>query len=204
MTNRPAVYAIDGLVPVVHEGAFVHPSAVLIGDVIVGAGCYIGPCACLRGDFGRIEISRNANVQDCCVIHSDPDCDTLVDADATIGHGAILHCCRIERNALIGMRALVMDNALIGRSAVVAAGSVVRRGMQVPPQMLVAGTPARILRKLSAEEIAVNVERGRAYAELTRRSLALMTATPARTRVEPGRRRLATRHRSRPLLEPAG
>jgi len=73
------VYEIDGIVPVVDPTAFVHPSAVLIGDVIVGPGCYIGPCASLRGDFGHIEVRAGANVQDACVLHGFPGVGTIVD-----------------------------------------------------------------------------------------------------------------------------
>jgi len=76
----PKVYAIDGITPVVHPSAFVHPSAVLIGDVIVGPRAYIGPCACLRGDFGRIVVEEGANTQDTCMLHGFPGKDTVVDA----------------------------------------------------------------------------------------------------------------------------
>ena len=83
------VYAIDGLTPVVHPDAYVHPSAVLIGDVIIGARCYIGPCACLRGDFGRLILHDGANVQDTCVLHGFPGADTVIEEDGHIGHGAV-------------------------------------------------------------------------------------------------------------------
>ena len=95
----PKVYAIDGLTPVVDPSAFVHPSAVLIGDVLVGARAYVGPCASLRGDFGRIVIEAGANIQDSCVLHGFPGKDTVVGADATVGHGAVLHGCILRRGA---------------------------------------------------------------------------------------------------------
>jgi phenylacetic acid degradation protein len=82
------VYAIDGIVPVVDPAAYVHPSAVLIGDVVVGAGAYVGPCASLRGDFGRLFIGVGANVQDCCVMHGFPGSDTIIEENGHIGHGA--------------------------------------------------------------------------------------------------------------------
>src|SRR3546814_8837913 len=110
------VYAINGLVPVVDASAFVHPSAVLIGDVIVGPGVYIRPLASLRGDFGRIIIKAGGNVQDTCVLHGTAQTDTVVDEDGHIGHGAVLHGCFIARNAMVGMNAVVMDGAVIGRS----------------------------------------------------------------------------------------
>ena len=111
-------YEIDGLTPVVDPTAFVHPSAVLIGDVIVGPGCYVGPCASLRADFGRIVLHEGVNVQDTCVLHGFPGADTVVEADGHIGHGAIVHGARICRNALVGIHAVVNDNAVVGDSAV--------------------------------------------------------------------------------------
>src|SRR5258705_5388834 len=117
----PKVYSIDGIIPVVHSSAFVHPSAVLIGDVIVGARAYIGPAACLRGDFGRIVVEEGANIQDTCMLHGFPGKDTVVGADATIGHGAVLHGCVVGRGALVGMNCVVNDNAEIGDDAAVAA-----------------------------------------------------------------------------------
>ena len=110
--NPLRVYAIDGIVPVVDPTAFVHPTAVLIGDVIVGPGCYVGPCASLRGDFGRLILERGANLQDTCVMHGFPGTDTVVEEDGNVGHGAVLHGCRIGKNALIGMNAVIMDNAV--------------------------------------------------------------------------------------------
>ena len=115
------VYSIDGVTPVVHPTAFVHPTAVLIGDVIVGPRCYIGPLASLRGDFGRILINEGANIQDSCVLHGFAESDTVVDVDGHIGHGAVLHGCKIGRNALVGMNAIVMDDAIIGESSIVGA-----------------------------------------------------------------------------------
>ncbi len=140
------VYSIDGITPVVDPTAFVHPSAVLIGDVIVGAGCYVGPGACLRGDFGHIDSARGANIQDTCVLHGFPGTDTIVEEDGHIGHGVVLHGCIVRRNALVGMNAVVNDNAEIGESAIVAAMAVVKAKMVVPPRTLVAGIPARVVR----------------------------------------------------------
>ena len=186
----PIVYSINGVTPVVDPSAFVHPSAVLIGDVIVGARCYIGPCASLRGDFGRIEVRAGANLQDSCVAHGFPGTDTIVAEEGHVGHGAILHGCVVERNALIGMNAVINDNAVIGESAIVAAMAFVKAKMVVPPRMLVAGVPARIVRGLSETELAWKVEGTQSYQELTRRSLATMRATTPLAAVESDRRRI--------------
>lgn len=184
------VYSIDGVTPVVHPTAYVHPSAVLIGDVIIGPDCYIAPNAALRGDFGRIIVEAGSNIQDCCIVHGFPERDTLVEEYGHIGHGAILHCCRIGRNALIGMNAVVMDNAVVGESAIVAAMAFVKAGMVVPPRTLVAGIPAKVVRELSQEEIDWKIEGTVLYQSLARRSLATMAETVALTEVEPDRKRV--------------
>ena len=185
------VYAIDGITPVVDPTAYVHPSAILIGDVIVGAGCYVGPGASLRGDFGRLEVRAGANIQDLCVMHGFPGTDTIVEEDGHVGHGAVLHGCIVQRNALVGMNAVVNDNAVIGESAIVAAMAFVKAGFVVPQRTLVAGIPARVVRELTEQEMAWKVEGTRSYQELTRRSLATMTATTPLPAPEPGRKRLA-------------
>ncbi len=184
------VYEIDGVTPVVDPTAYVHPSAVLIGDVMVGADCYIGPAACLRGDFGRIDIRAGANIQDTCVLHAFPGFGTVVEEGGHIGHGAVLHGCTVERNALVGMNAVINDNAVIGESAIVAAMAFVKAGTIVPPRMLVAGMPARILRALTTLELAWKAEGTASYHQLTRRSLSTMRATAPLAAPEPGRKAL--------------
>jgi len=184
------VYAIDGIVPVVDPSAYVHPSAVLIGDVIVGPNFYVGPCASLRGDFGRLILERGANVQDTCVMHGFPGTDTVIEEDGHIGHGAVLHGCRIGRNALIGMNAVIMDNALIGESSIVAASAFVKAGAEIPARSLVAGMPAKVIRELSDEEIGWKSAGTRTYQDLTLRCLATMEETTPLEAVEPDRKRI--------------
>ncbi|AEC18916.1 Phenylacetic acid degradation protein PaaY [Pusillimonas sp. T7-7] len=184
------VYAIDGITPVVDPSAYVHPSAVLIGDVIVGPGVYIGPLASLRGDFGRITLKAGSNVQDGCIIHGIAESDTLVDVDGHIGHGAVLHGCTIGRNALVGMNAVVMDRAVIGESSIVAAMAFVKIGLEIPARSLVVGSPARVLRELSDAEIAGKTFGTRQYQRLTTRSLETMQAVAPLVQVEENRPRL--------------
>ncbi|RIX43473.1 MAG: phenylacetic acid degradation protein PaaY [Rhodocyclales bacterium GT-UBC] len=184
------VYAIDGIVPVVDPTAYVHPSAVLIGDVIVGPGCYIGPCASLRGDFGRLILEAGANLQDTCVMHGFPGTDTVVEENGHIGHGAVLHGCRIGKNALIGMNAVIMDNAVIGESSIVAASAFVKASVEIPARSLAAGVPAKVIRALSEEEMAWKVDGTRTYQELTRRCLATMVETSPLTAIEADRKRI--------------
>lgn len=182
------VYSIDGITPVVDPSAYVHPSAVLIGDVIVGPGAYIGPCACLRGDFGRIVVEAGANVQDTCVMHGFPGKDTVVGAGANIGHGAVLHGCVIGRGALIGMNCVVNDNAEIGEDTVVAAMAFVRAEAKIPARSLAAGIPAKVMRTLSEEEILWKRGNAELYQELAKRSAQTMQLVDALPAVEPGRK----------------
>ena len=186
----PKVYAIDGITPVVHPSAFVHPSAVLIGDVIVGARAYIGPCACLRGDFGRIVVEEGANIQDTCMLHGFPGKDTVVGAESTIGHGAVLHGCVIGRGALVGMNCVVNDNAEVGDDAVVAALAFVKAEAKVEPRTLVAGIPARALRALNAQELRWKKDNMHLYQQLAERSATTMQEVEALTEVEVNRKRI--------------
>ena len=188
--SKLRVYAIDGIVPVVDPSAYVHPSAVLIGDVIIGPNCYVGPCASLRGDFGRLILEAGANLQDTCVMHGFPGTDTVVEENGHIGHGAVLHGCRISKNALVGMNAVIMDNAVIGESSIVAASAFVKASQVIPPRTLVAGVPAKIIRPLSDEEMAWKADGTRTYQELTKRCLATMVETAPLSEIEPGRKRI--------------
>jgi carbonic anhydrase/acetyltransferase-like protein (isoleucine patch superfamily) len=165
-------FAIEDLVPVIDPTAYVHPTAVLIGDVIVGPRCYVGPAASLRGDFGRITLREGSNVQDTCVIHGFPDTDTVVEIDGHIGHGAVIHGAHIGRNVMVGMNAVVMDRSDIGESAIIGAMAFVREGTVVPARSLVLGIPARVVRELTDQEITWKRAGTRQYQELTMRSLA--------------------------------
>jgi phenylacetic acid degradation protein len=182
-------YEIDGIRPVVDPTAYVHPTAVLIGDVIIGPGCYVAPLASLRGDFGRIVLERGANLQDSCVMHGFPGTDTRVEEDGHVGHGAVLHGCIVKTNALVGMNAVVMDEAVVGESAIVAACAFVKAGMVIPSRSLAVGTPAKVLRELSQQEIEWKRSGTRSYQQLTVRSLASLREVQPLTAVEPDRRR---------------
>lgn len=183
-------YEINGLIPVVDPTAFVHPTAILTGDVIVGPRCYVGPAASLRGDFGRIVLKAGSNVQDCCVMHGFPGTDTVIEEDGHIGHGAVLHGCVVRRNAMVGMNAVVMDEAVIGESAIVAACAFIKAGVEIPPRTLAVGTPAKVLRTLTVEELAWKASGTKTYQELTVRSLQTLKEVIPLTAVEPNRRRI--------------
>jgi phenylacetic acid degradation protein len=184
------VYEINGVRPVVHPTAYVHPSAVLIGDVIVGPRCYVGPLASMRGDFGRLILEEGANLQDTCVMHGFPEDDTVVEVDGHIGHGAVLHGCRVGRNAMVGMNAVVMDKAVVGAGSIVAAMSFVKAGMVIPPRSLVMGAPARVMREVTADERKWKSFGTQQYHDLSLRSMQTMREVEALTEVEADRRRI--------------
>ena len=183
-------YSIEGVVPVVDPSAYVHPTAVLIGDVIVGAGCYVGPCASLRGDFGRIVLERGSNVQDSCVVHGFPAHDTVVGENGHIGHGAVLHSCVVRRDALVGMNAVVMDDAEVGEAAIVAASAFVPAGKKLPARSLSAGIPAKVIRELTDAEVAWKLEGTLTYQDLARRCLASLREVEPLAAVEADRPRV--------------
>lgn len=165
------VYEFDGVIPVIDPTAFVHPEAVVIGDVIIGPGCYIAPFASLRGDFGRITLEAGVNIQDSCTLHAFPGKGALIEADSHVGHGAILHGCIVRRGALIGMNAVVMDDAIVGEYAFIGASSFVKAGFEVPARSLAAGNPAKTIRALSETELAWKANGTRVYQQLAQRSL---------------------------------
>ena len=165
------IYEIDGIVPVIEASTFVHPDAVVIGDVHVGGNCYIGPCASIRGDFGRIVIHAGSNVQDSCVLHTFPQKNLIIEEEGHIGHGAVLHGCIIKRNVLVGMNSVIMDDAVIGAHSLVAAMSFVKSGLHVPEKTLISGSPARVVRELRDEEVSWKINGARVYQQLAQRSL---------------------------------
>jgi len=181
------VYSLEGVIPVVDPTAFVHPQAVLIGDVVIGPRCYVGPGASLRGDMGRIVMGPGSNVQDNCVLHTFPSKEVRLEEDAHIGHGAVLHGCTVKRGALVGINAVLMDDVVVGEEALVGAASFVRAGFIVPPRTLVTGAPAREVRKLTEEEIAWKAVGTREYHELAVRCLASLQECQPLTEVPPGR-----------------
>ena len=191
-------YEFDGLIPVVDETAYVHPTAVLIGDVHVGAGCYVGANAVLRGDFSRLTLMEGSNLQDTCVMHGFPECDTVIEPDGHVGHGAVLHGCRVGRNAMVGMNAVIMDNAVLGEESIVAAMAFVKADMRVPARSLVAGVPGKVIRQLTQQEIDWKSTGTAVYQQLTLRSRALLRPVAPLRMAEPNRRRF----RAIPGLDP--
>ena len=138
----------DGKEPQVASDAFVAPTAVLIGDVVVEEGASIWFGAVLRADFSRIVVGTGSNIQDNSVLHTNEGQPTLIGSNVTVGHLSMLHGCIIEDEALIGMGSIVLDRARIGRRTMLAAGSVVSEGGEIPPEVLAAGAPAEVKKAL--------------------------------------------------------
>lgn len=170
-------YEIDGVKPVIPTSTFVHPQAVIIGDVIIGENCYIGPLCSLRGDFGRILIGDGSNIQEGCILHSFPNKNCIVDMHGHIAHGAILHGCHVKPYGFVGINSVVMDNAVIGEHAMVAAMAFVKAEFKVPDRCLVAGTPAKIVREMEDAEINWASNGPAIYQELAQRSLDTLKKT---------------------------
>ena len=143
LLGMQGIYSFEGIVPVVHPTAFIHPHAAVTGKVVIGRDVYIGPGAALRGDWGAIEIHDGCNVQENCTIHMFPGVTVVLEASAHIGHGAIIHGARIGRNALVGMNAVVMDRAVVGAGAIVGAPRVRARGDAHRRPDIAVGIPAR-------------------------------------------------------------
>ena len=184
------VYQIDGMTPVVPPESYVHPTAVLIGDVILGKGVYVGPTASLRGDFGRIVVKDGANIQDNCIMHGFPEQDTVVEEEGHIGHGAILHGCIIRRNALVGMNAVIIDGAVIGENSIVGAAAFVKAKAEMPADHLIIGSPAKAIRVLSEQEKAWKKQGTREYQVLVERCQNTLFEVQPLTEEEPNRKRL--------------
>lgn len=184
-------YEIDGVVPVVDPGAFVHPTAVLIGDVIIGAGCYIGPSASLRGDFGRIIVGEGSNVQDSCVLHAFPGADCVLEPNSHLGHGAIVHGAHVGSYTMVGMNAAVMDGCVIGEDALIGACAFLRAGTEVPSRMMAVGNPA-VIRELDEQTITWKRNGVHVYQELAKRSRATLREIQPLTAIEPNRPRVST------------
>ena len=138
----------------IHETAFIHESATVLGDVTLGARVSVWPSAVLRGDTERIEVGDDSNVQDAAVLHCDENFPCIVGKRVTIGHSAVVHGATVEDGALIGIGAIVLNGARIGAGSLVGAGAVVSEGTVIPPHSLVLGVPARVKGPLTDEQRA--------------------------------------------------
>ena len=148
------IESYNGKTPRLGKNCKIHKSAVVIGDVSLGNNVSVWPGAVLRGDIMPITVGDRTNIQDGCILHTDLHLPCVVDSDVTVGHGAILHSCTIQKNALVGMGAIVLDGAVVEQGAIVGAGSLVPPGKTVAKDTVVMGNPCRVVREVSAEEKA--------------------------------------------------
>jgi phenylacetic acid degradation protein len=159
-------YEFNGIKPVVDESSFVHPQAVVTGNVFIGKGVYIGPGCALRGDWGKIIIEDGSNVQENCTVHMFPGVTVLLKKSAHIGHGAIIHGATIGSNCLVGMNAVIMDEVELGDECIVGALCFIKQGEKIPARSLVVGNPSKIIKHVSDEMIAWKTEGTSLYQQL--------------------------------------
>ena len=147
------LYEFEGKTPKIAPSTYVSETAVIIGDVQIGENCYIAPNCVIRGDWGRVIIGSECSVQGCCVIHARPDGETVVGNRVSVGHASVLHNCTIKDFGLVGMNAVVSDYAVVGERSVVGEGCVVRQGQEIPPESIAVGVPAKVVGKLTEEQM---------------------------------------------------
>lgn len=160
------IYAFKGFIPVIHESAFVHPQANVTGNVTIGKDVYIGPGATLRGDWGGIIVKDGCNIQENCTIHMFPGKTTILEKNAHIGHGAIIHGAHIGENCMVGMNAVIMDNVELGKESIVGALAFVQASKIIPKRSLLVGNPAKIIKQVSDEMISWKTKGTRLYQTL--------------------------------------
>ena len=182
------IYEFNGYKPVIHPTSFVHKEATIIGNVIIGKNVYIGPGASLRGDWGQIIIEDGCNVQDNCIIHIFPGKDVVLQENAHIGHGAIIHGANIGKNTLVGMNAVVMDDASVGDECIVGALCFVKGEMQIPNRKVVVGNPAQIKRDVSDNMIKWKSKGTGLYQELPEECRTLMKECSPLPEIEKNRK----------------
>ena len=182
------IYEFEGMIPVVHETAFVHPQAAVTGNVTIGRDVYVGPGAAIRGDWGGIVIEDGCNVQESCTIHVFPGATVVLEAAAHVGHGAVIHGARLGRNVLVGMNAVVMDRAHVGAGSIVGALTFVPADMQIPERKVVVGNPAKVVKDVSDEMLAWKTEGTRLYQGLPARLHATLRACEPLREIPPDRR----------------
>jgi len=149
------IRTFQGIKPTIPSSCFIEDTGVVIGDVVMGENCSVWFHAVIRGDVNYIRIGNRTNIQDLCMLHVTHDTHPLlIGTDVTVGHSVVLHGCTIHDRVLVGMGAIIMDGAVIGEDSVVGAGALVVEGTVVPPKSLILGSPAKIKRPVTDEELA--------------------------------------------------
>ena len=166
------IVSFGGKTPQDHGAAFVAPNATVLGDVILEAGSSVWYGAVLRGDDGTLTLGENTNVQDNAVLHCDPGGAVSLGKNVTVGHSALVHGCTVGDGSLIGMHATLLNHSVVGKRCIIGAGALVPEGMVIPDDSVAVGIPARVIKKITPEQLEHNranaasyVEEGKAHAE---------------------------------------
>jgi len=168
-----SITAFGDRIPSFGRDAFVHPDAAIIGEVVLGDGASVWPGAVLRGDLEGIAIGAGTSIQDNCVGHTDLGHPLRVGPNTVVGHGVVLHGAAVGARCLIGMGSILLNGCEIGDESIGGAGTLVTQGKRFPPRSLIVGTPAKLLREVTDEDLAVRASLCEMYAELSRRYCAL-------------------------------
>ena len=160
------IYEFQGIRPVVHPSAFVHPQANVTGNVLIGPDCYVGPFCALRGDWGQIVLHAGVNVQESCTVHMFPGRQTVLHAGTHVGHGAVVHGAIVGENVLIGMNAVIMDEVVIGEGCIIGALSFVKARTHFPARSLAVGNPAKVIKPVSDAMLRWKTEGTKIYQHL--------------------------------------
>ena len=156
----------------IHPTVFIGQGAVIVGDVTIAEECSVWFNATMRGDTTPVQIGPRTNIQEGCIFHADPGFPAIVGAGVTVGHGAVIHGARVGDNTLIGMRAILLNGVVVGENSIVGANSLLTQGKVYPPGSLIIGSPAKVIRELTPEEIEGNREAARHYVERSREFMA--------------------------------
>lgn len=156
-------YRLEGQAPEIDPGAMVFDEAVLIGRVQLARAVSVWPGAVLRGDNEPITVGEESNLQDGCVVHTDPGEPVTLGRRVTVGHLAMLHGCRLGDGVLVGMSATVLNGAEIGDHCIIGAGALITSGKRFPPRSLIVGTPAKVVRELTDEEVQGALDNSAVY-----------------------------------------
>lgn len=163
------IYKFNGKEPIVHNNSFVAKSADLIGDITLEENSSVWFGAVLRGDTNKIYIGKCSNIQDNCVLHVDQGAGSIyIGNNVTVGHGAILHGCKVNNNSLIGMGAIILNGAEIGENTIIGAGSLVTSNKKIPSGVLCMGSPAKVIRELTKEELGSINQAAEEYIHLSK------------------------------------
>ena len=160
-----SIYPLGGLSPKIDPDSWIAPNATVIGEVQIAKGASIWWNCTLRGDTDLLSVGENSNIQDNSVLHTDPGIPLVVGKNVTVGHRVILHGCTVGDNSLIGMGATLLNRAVIGKNCLIGANSLIPEGRVIPDRSLVVGSPGRIVRELSDEEVANLQKSADRYAE---------------------------------------